>query len=591
MTATYLDAAAPIEERIDDLLARMTLEEKAGQLFHTMVLVGPGGTLTGPVDALGLPSPQDMVHDRHITHFNMVGSASAQDMARWHNRLQDLTETTRLRIPIVLATDPRHAFTRNVGTGEATTAFSTWPEPIGLAAIGEPELVEQFADACRREYLAVGLRVALHPQLDLATEPRWARIAGTFGEDADLAGRLGTAYIRGFRGNALGADSVATMIKHFPGGGPLRDGEDSHFPTGKAQVYPGGWFDRHLAPFRAALDAGATQVMPSYGIPLGVGVEEVACGFNRDLIAGLLRTVLGFDGIVCTDWGLITDVVLLGQVMPARAWGVEHLSRELRVLLALEAGVDQFGGEHCPEIVVDLVRSGALSEARVDESVRRVLRDTFALGLFERRHVDVDHAIRTAGHATLRAAGRAAQSRSVTVLANTGPAGAPTLPLAHGCRLYAAGLDPAVARRYATVVDDAAAADFAVMRLRAPFEPRPGRFESMFHQGSLEFPDDTVGAVHALTATVPTVLAVFLDRPAVLTGLVDDAAAVVVDYGCSDEALLDVLFGVVQPAGRLPFDLPRSMAAVEASRTDVAFDTADPLFRFGHGLEIGERTT
>ena len=211
-------------------------------------------------------------------------------------------------------------------------SFSQWPEPIGLAAIGDVELVASFADIARHEYTAVGLRVALHPQVDLATEPRWARQVASFGEDADLSGRLASAYIRGFQRDELGPESVATMTKHFPGGGPQKDGEDPHFAYGREQVYPGGMFDLHLKPFEAALAAGTSQIMPYYGMPVGTQYEEVGFGFNRSVITGLLRERYGFDGIVCTDWGLITDHEIAGAPFPARAWGAEHLSLRERMI-------------------------------------------------------------------------------------------------------------------------------------------------------------------------------------------------------------------------------------------------------------------
>ena len=154
-------------------------------------------------------------------------------MAEWHNKLQSLAASTRLGIPVTLSTDPRHSFTENPGTAMMAGVFSEWPEPLGLAAIGDENLVEQFGDIARQEYTAVGLRVALHPQIDLTTEPRWSRQIGTFGEDAELTGRLAAAYIRGFQGPQLGPGSVATMTKHFPGGGPQRDGEDPHFAYGR----------------------------------------------------------------------------------------------------------------------------------------------------------------------------------------------------------------------------------------------------------------------------------------------------------------------------------------------------------------------
>ena len=299
-------------------------------------------------------------------------------MAEWHNRIQKMAERTRLGIPVTISTDPRHAFSQNPLASLMAGSFSQFPEPTGLAATRDVDLVQQFGDIARQEYLAVGIRLALHPMADLATEPRWARVNGTFGEDADLSAEMTAAYIRGFQGETLGKDSVACMTKHFPGAGPQMDGEDAHFPYGREQVYPGNNFDYHLKPFEAAFKAGTAQIMPYYGMPVGTPLEEVGFGFNKDVITGLLRGKYGFEGVVCTDWGLLTPFKILGrEVMPARAWGVEHLSRLERAQKMLEAGVDQFGGEACPEVIVQLVREGKVSEERIDQSVRRLLRDKF----------------------------------------------------------------------------------------------------------------------------------------------------------------------------------------------------------------------
>jgi beta-glucosidase len=249
-----------------------------------------------------------------------------------------------------------------------------------VRALGDVDLVQRYADIARREYLAAGIRVALHPQIDLATEPRWARIGMTFGEDADLTSRLVTAYIRGFQGAELGPASVATLTKHFPGGGPQKDGEDPHFAYGREQVYPGGQIEYHLKPFRAAIAAGTSLIMPYYGMPVGTDWEEVGFAFSHGVITKLLRNELGFDGIVCTDWGLIGDSVIMGQPMPARAWGVERLSELDRVVKVIDAGCDQFGGESRPELVIEAVRSGRVSEQRIDQSVRRLLRESSCSG-------------------------------------------------------------------------------------------------------------------------------------------------------------------------------------------------------------------
>src|SRR5439155_9972037 len=250
--------------------------------FQTMIGMNADGSLVeqGEGGMFNFPPTTEQVSRRLINHFNVVSIGNPRRMAEWYNRLQALAEDTRLAIPVTISSDPRHAFSNNPLTSLFAGAFSLWPEPIGLAATGDEALVEQFGDIPRQEYLAVGIRVALHPMADLATEPRWARISGTFGEDAQLSARLTAAYIRGFQGAALGPHSVACMTKHFPGGGPQKDGEDPHFSYGREQVYPGNNFDYHLIPFAAAFDAGTAQIMPYYGVPIGLSFEEVAFGFN-----------------------------------------------------------------------------------------------------------------------------------------------------------------------------------------------------------------------------------------------------------------------------------------------------------------------
>jgi beta-glucosidase len=579
----YRSRSLDVDQRVDDLLGRMTLAEKAGMLFQTMIAVA-SGDLSEANSTFGTSTPEYMIKEQQLTHFNVIRAADdARTLAEWQNRVQKLAATNRLGIPVTLSTDPRHHFTENVGTAAAAGAFSQWPETLGLGAIGSPELVQRFGDIARQEYLAVGLRLALHPQIDLATEPRWSRIAGGFGEDADLTSELVQAYIRGFQGEQLGPQSVSTMTKHFPGGGPQKDGEDPHFVYGREQVYPGNNFDYHLKPFRAAIAAGGSQLMPYYGIPIGTRYEEVAFAFNKGIITDLLRGELGFEGIVCTDWGLVTDAIIVGQPMPARAWGVEHLDELSRVEMILNAGCDQLGGEARPELVVQLVEQGRISEDRIDVSVRRLLREKFILGLFDAPYLDPDHAADTVGNAEFIAAGAEAQRRAYTLLVNRDQ----ILPLRKGRRLYLEGVSAEVASRYGEVVDSPAAADVALLRLQAPYEPRPGGFEARFHAGSLEFAAAERDHHADICSTVPTIIDVYLDRPAVLTHLAGDAAALFGSYGSSDEAFLDIVFGDAQPEGSLPFDLPRSMAAVVASRSDVPFDTADPVFRFGQGLRYG----
>lgn len=585
----YQDPALSVDQRVDDLLARLDLEDKVGQLFHPMATLED---VDAPNVEFGLPPLRQTIVAQRISHYGLLGTkATPREFAQWYNAVQRIALARPHGIPVTFSTDTRHALSadpRNALTGNPESEsppgfFSRWPETLGIAAIGSDALAESFADIVRQEYRALGLRVALHPQLDLATEPRWPRIFATLGEDVELTCRMARALVRGLQGAELGPDSVATMVKHFPGGGPQQDGEDPHFPFGREQVYPGGRFELHLLPFIAAIEAGASQMMPYYGMPVGTQYEEVGFGLNRSVITGILRERLGFDGIVCTDWSLVSDGVALGDPIAARAWGAEHLRPKERVLKALEAGVDQFGGEYRTDLVLELVQEGRVSTERIDQSVRRLLREKFVLGLFDTPFVDADVAARTVGRPDFVEAGLDAQRRSLTLLTNEVASGAPLLPLRRPLRVYAEGIDPRRLAAYAEVALSPQQAEVAVVRLRAPHEPRPG-LAAGFHSGSLEFPAAVHDRVAEIAAVVPTVIVVFLDRPAVLGALAQDAAAVLADFGSSDDALLSVLFGDAEPQGSLPFDLPRSMKAVIESRSDVPFDTVDPQFRFGHGL-------
>jgi beta-glucosidase len=581
MSTPYQDPARPVAERVEDLLSRMTLEEKAGQLFHTMIGINADGSLYEGGGRISLESSTTMISGKLMSHFNLLGAADPRRIAEWHNRVQELAAQTRLGIPVTISTDPRNGFVSNPAASFGAKGFSQWPEPCGLAAARDPGLVRRAADIMRQEYLAVGIRVALSPMADLATEPRWARVIGTFGEDADLASEMVGAYIRGFQGETLGPDSVACMTKHFPGAGPQAGGEDAHFAYGREQVYPGGRAEYHLKPFEAAFAAGTSQIMPYYGMPVGTGWEEVGFGFNRDVITGLLRQRYGFDGIVCTDWGLVTDTEIFGAPFPARAWGAEHLSDLDRVAKILDAGCDQLGGEARPELVVQLVAQGSVSQARLDESVRRLLREKFRLGLFDsRRYVDPDAAGRIAGNSSFAAAGFDAQRRSVVVLTPL-----PSIP--RSSKIYVEGIDAGTAAAYATVVDSPADADLAVLRIGAPFSPREGGFARLFHAGRLDYTPAELARLNAVAAQVPTVIDVFLDRPAILTGLTrtsQTGTSLIADFGASDEAVLDIIYRRAVATARLPFELPRTPEQVAKGREDVPRDSGDPLFPFGHGL-------
>lgn len=584
----YEDVNADIDDRLDDIISQMSIEEKAGTMFITMIGMEPDGN---PFDTpfkpqseidfminMGLPMSSDMIAKRKMNSFNIINSYEADILATFNNNVQKLAERTRLGIPITIATDPRHGTEDNPGAALHTPAFSQWPTSLGLAASRDTVMVREFGDIARQEYRAIGITLALHPMADLATEPRWGRINGTFGEDADLSAIMTKAYILGFQGDSLSKNSVACMVKHFSGGGPQKDGEDAHFPYGKEQVYPGNNFDYHVKPFiEGAFPANPAQIMPYYGIPIDQTNENVGFAFNKEIITELLRDSLNYDGVVCTDWNIISD----SKINEARAWGIEHLTPMQRIKKALDAGCDQFGGEDKPELIVELVKNGEITEERIDESVRRILRDKFRLGLFDDPYVEVDNADKIVGTDAFRAKGKIAQGKSTVLLKNDN-----LLPLRQGIKVFTIGMkNTSALESYAQVVEAIEESDVLVMRIKTPFDIRDEFFlEQFFHQGRLYYSEEEKAELMDLINKKPTVLVVNLERPAILTEINEASKALFVEFGTSDEVLVDMLFGNINPTAKLPFELPSSWQSVLNQLEDVPYDSKDPLYPFGFGL-------
>ena len=582
----YEDKTQPIEKRINDLLSQMTLEEKAGMMFINGAKVNDDGSIEDK-PATGMfafvPNALKLMREKKMNHFNLWAIPTVNSLAKWYNLMQKYAEdSTPLGIPITIASDPRNHFSNQI-FAMAAIGFSQWCEPLGFAAIGDEKFTRQFADISRQEYTAVGIRESLHPQVDLATEPRWPRIAGTFGEDAQLSAKMAKAYILGYQGEKLGPNSVATMTKHFSGGGPQKEGLDPHFPFQKGQVYPGKNFNYHLIPFEAAFAAHTTAIMPYYGVPMGQTSEDVGFSFNKDVITGLLRNKYKFDGVVCTDWGLVTDAHIGPVVWPARAWGVENLNEIERVKKIIDAGVDQFGGENCPEHVIKLVKDGKLTEARINESIKRLLRQKFELGLFDNPFIDETKVDNVFTNVEFKKLAEASQRRAMTLLKNEKN----VLPLKqNSLKIYVKNVDPKVAAQYGTVVSKPEEAGIAIVRLNTPFYPveSPIMMAGMFHHGDLDFKGKEKDSILQLLKSVRTIVDINLDRPAVIPEISAAAKGLLADFGASDAAVLDVIFGKAKPGGKLPFELPSSMDAVRNQKEDLPYDSKDPLYKFGYGL-------
>jgi len=585
----YEDPRKSIEDRVEDLLSQMTVEEKIGQMFSPMLGVGKGGEIKEKKSLLSRFATSEVIVERNISTFTIMSAIKTEDFVKWHNACQKLAERTRLGIPLTICSDPRHEYmdTNNPLASLLDASISKWPHPLGLAATRNEQLVENFANIARQELVSIGIRFGLHPMADLATEPRWGRINGTFGEDAKLAGKMVAAYVRGFQGSTIGKESVACCVKHFPGGGPQKNGLDPHFSYGAEQVYPGEKFEYHQIPFKHAFEAGAAAVMPYYGKPMGIeGLEEVGFNFNKQITTDLLRKQLGYKGIVHTDYGIISPMKVLGvRLHGPMMWGVEHLSRLERVEKAINAGVDQIGGEACTELLLQLVSLGKVAESRLDNSCRRVLKLKFELGLFDNPYVEKSKAIALCNNKEFVEAGRDAMRKSLVLLKNGSEASAPVLPLKGPVKIYVEGFDVDLVSKYAQVVKTPEAADFALLNLKTPSRlDLRELFGLMFKQGDLDFTEKQRKKLKKVMGVCPTIVNIYLDRPAVIPELKEHASAIIGNFSVSPDLVLDLIFGKFEPTGKLPFELPASMETVRKQRSDVTQDSLNPLYPFGHGL-------
>ncbi|MGY5808889.1 glycoside hydrolase family 3 N-terminal domain-containing protein [Rhizobium sp. LEGMi198b] len=602
----YEDWRLPAAERATDLVGRMTIEEKAGLMMHgTAPSVGPGAGM-GVGSQYDLDRATEMIDKRKVVTFITRLSGDPAVLAGENNKLQEIAESGRLGVPATISTDPRNHFQFVLGASVSAGRFSKWPETLGFAAIGDAALVRRFGDIARQEYRAVGIQEALSPQIDLASEPRWPRVNGTFGEDAQLAKTMAEAYVAGFQNGETGInrDSVVAVAKHWVGYGAAKDGYDSHNAYGRRSVFPGNNFAEHLIPFEGAFKAKVAGVMPTYSILEvvnldGKPLEPVGAGYSKQLLTDLLRGKYGFDGVILSDWLITNDckgTCLEGEkpgVKPTlneetfgMPWGVEDMSRVDRFAKAVNAGVDQFGGVTSSDLLVEAVKDKKINEERIDQSATRILIQKFEQGLFENPYVDPEKARSIVGNPTFAAEATAAQAKAMVLLDNK----AKLLPVLSGKKVFLYGVDPKVAAaRGFTVVATAREADFALVRLNAPYQqPHMNYFFGSRHQeGDLDFKDGNADfeAFKSAAKEVPTIVTIYLARPAILTGLRDRAGSILANFGASDEALFDVIEGKQKAQGKLPFELPSSMAEVLAQKSDVPHDTANPLYPIGFSMQ------
>ncbi|WP_246168834.1 glycoside hydrolase family 3 protein [Rudanella paleaurantiibacter] len=618
----YEDWRLPAETRSRDLLRQMSVEQKVGFMLISTTRLKNDWSFEAPrgkepitsdfneddlVATMNMftkkPLPTPIMNAAGTTkavtrfglrHFILRANVSARTTAEWANKLQALCESQPLGIPAIVASNPRNHITASaaIGTSVGKTVFSSWPGELGLAAMRDLKLTREFADIARQEWAAVGLRKGYMYMADLATEPRWQRVDGTFGENADWAAQMITQVVLGFQGPKLSPISVAMTTKHFPGGGAGKEGQDPHFDWGKTEVFPGGMFENNLIPFKAAIKAGTSAIMPYYSMPVGTAYEPIAYAYNRAVIHDLLRTKLGFKGIINSDTGPI-------EMMP---WGAENLTIPERYKRTLEAGVNLYSGTADPASLLETVKSGMVDMKLIDESVVRLLNEKFELGLFENPYVDESAAEQIVGNQSFQARADLAQRKSIVLLRNENK----TLPLKARTKVYfetyqkRAGAPASGPGDVFTTKNPNLPVEF----VKTPDEAdvillwiAPGSRSLFASDGSpleLSLSKNAVDVqyINGLMAKKPTVLAINYTNPWVIDEIYNPAAkgnvmGVLATFGTTAEAVLDIVTGQFKPTGKMPFTTPISAQAVKNGKEDVPGYLEGPgyaLFKYGEGL-------
>ncbi|MBN1157945.1 MAG: glycoside hydrolase family 3 C-terminal domain-containing protein [Bacteroidales bacterium] len=519
----YEDWRLSADERAADLASRLSVEEIAGlMLYSAHQSIPSAGGRSGAAAYNGLPYaesgalPSDLsdaqiefLTNDNLRHVLITSVESPEVAALWNNNAQALCEGIGFGIPANNSSDPRHGTIAdaefNAGAGGS---ISMWPGPLGMAATFDPSVVKNFGEIASVEYRALGISTALSPQVDLATEPRWGRVSGTFGEDPQLAADMARAYIEGFQtsyGEAeivsgWGYNSVNTMVKHWPGGGSGEGGRDAHYAYGKYAVYPGDNLSGQLIPFvngafnLEGLTGMASAAMPYYTISYNqdtVYNENVGNSYSKFIINDLLRETYNYDGVVCTDWGVTHDVTAIDG-FGSTPWGAESLTEAERHYKIIMAGVDQFGGNNDADPVIEAYNLGVaefgeeVMRARIEQSAVRLLKNIFRVGLFENPYLDVEKTRNTVGNPDYMQAGFDAQLKSIVLLKNSNN----VLPLDHNTTVYIPEryippiqsmfggaategswidpINPDIARQYFNITDNPDEADVALVMISSP---------------------------------------------------------------------------------------------------------------------------
>lgn len=632
----YEDWRLSVDERIENLVGLMTLEEKVGLMFHPNMAVpengvvkydlteeeraameramneayagpiGPGGQQPGGGGmAMGQmrreATAKSFIEEKHFRNLLNNGVAPPREFSLWSNGMQEVAEGTRLGIPIMFSTDPRHGATLGAHVS-GTQYFSQWPSregQVGITAARNPDLVRSFGEVTAEEYRAVGLHMILGPQIDVMTEPRWGRNMGCFSEDANLTADMLEAFMDGAQGEQVGPHKILVHLKHWPGAGPHIDG------TGQWLDYPGNNLDYHLIPWKKGIEMGALAAMGYYS---GTFYDSLNVNYSYHWSTEILYDQLKFRGVICTDWGVVNR----GPLRPSLQ-GKTTLKDNMGMII--NAGVDQMGAETNNQMVIELVNEGKVSEERINTAASRILQWHFLLGLFEDPYVDPEAAAQIVQSDKNQKLGYQAQLESIILLTNE-----EVLPASEGIKIYTEGVDHGIAADYATLVEEPEEADLIIVRTSTQEERGFGGFgggggdRDEGDNGDEDEDELTMEEIQQLMANIFAPREIIIDFPAErwdhIKELASTGVPVVVAFNPSgsscvlpadlkevtkasvmvfdalDNALLDVVFGKFNPTGKLPFEIPATMEAVRNQLEDVPFDSENPAFKFGDGLSF-----
>ncbi|MBR5111748.1 MAG: glycoside hydrolase family 3 C-terminal domain-containing protein [Clostridia bacterium] len=585
----YEDWRLTPEERAENLLSMMDAGQKAAQMVHLTLVTKKDSWFTKDNVGFALvyeyifemeePDEEEEDEEDEEEEEAPLITGSAMNAAVKTNEIQELSESSELGIPILFSMDTE--------AGAAFVKDATFlPDEINLGAASDEALAARYYEVLKEELLAMGVRMALSPDADLITDPRWGRNQECYSEDTEVVQKLIAVAVETLQnGSGLTADSVMACVKHFPGAGAQTGGVD-----GSPLTISEDTIGLHLAGFQAAIEAGVAAVMP-YGystVPyLGGDAVDNSADQSAAVMTDLLRGKLGYTGIIQTDWGL-------------------------NFVGAANAGADILGGAgvRSTRQLVDEV-----DEERLTDACRRILIAKFQMGLFENPYVDETQAEEIIGSDAHKAVAKEAAAKSFTLVkyenaaSLVGQSFVVAGLLADDVRCLNSGwtakepveiegtsilsaLKAKAGEDKVTYIADAASvpADLSGTTAIVVVGEKSGTHDPAWGASTLEFPEDQVALVNALDKAGANVVAVVvMNRAYVLAPIADAADSVLLVYRpgvtSGGSAVADCLFGETAITGRLPFQIPASMEQVLAQREDMPKDIENPLYEYGFGID------